>query len=140
MKGFDINPGTIGRIHQQVAGEFSNFERLKNREDSSEFDDFLTKSIATTQTFFSKIFAPRKKIASSKKPLSMPYPTTLRICRVPYPTQRPYPTVSPGLPFKVRPEDAYAKKCEENCMSQQVPQNYKKVISNSLIYNSFICN
>ena len=70
MKGFDINPGTIGRIRQKVAGEFSNFERLKNHEDSSEFDDFLTKSIATTQTFFSKIFAPAKQNSRPRKNLS----------------------------------------------------------------------
>ena len=31
------------------------FKRPKNREDSSDFDDFLTKSIATTQFCFSKI-------------------------------------------------------------------------------------
>ena len=34
--------------------------RLKNREDGSDFHDFLTKSIAATQTFFLKIFAPPK--------------------------------------------------------------------------------
>ena len=34
--------------------EQQNFERLKNREDGSDFDDFLTKSIATTQTKFRK--------------------------------------------------------------------------------------
>ena len=34
--------------------------RLKNREDGSDFDDFWTESIATTRTFFSKIFAPSK--------------------------------------------------------------------------------
>ena len=36
------------------------FKRPKNREDGSDFDDFLMKSIATTQTFFSKIFASPK--------------------------------------------------------------------------------
>ena len=30
------------------------FKRPENREDSSDFDDFLTKMIATTQFFFSK--------------------------------------------------------------------------------------
>ena len=54
------NPGTIGRIHQKWRAKFSNFKRLKNREDSSDFDDFLTESIVTTRTFFSKIFAPQK--------------------------------------------------------------------------------
>ena len=34
--------------------------RLKNREDGSDFDDFLTKSIASPRTFFLKIFAPPK--------------------------------------------------------------------------------
>ena len=34
--------------------EQQNFERLKNREDGSDFDDFLTKSIATTRTKFRK--------------------------------------------------------------------------------------
>ena len=51
------NPGTIGRIRQKMACEFSNFERLKNREDSSDFDDFWTKSIASTRSCFPKIFA-----------------------------------------------------------------------------------
>ena len=37
------------------------FKRPKNREDSSDLDDFLTKLIATSQTFFSKIFASLKK-------------------------------------------------------------------------------
>ena len=54
------NPGRIGRIRQKMACEFSNFERLKNREDSSDFDDFWTESIATTRTFFPEIFAPQK--------------------------------------------------------------------------------
>ena len=36
------------------------FKRPENREDSSDFDDFLTKTIAATQTFFSKIFASPK--------------------------------------------------------------------------------
>ena len=43
-----------------MACEFSNFKRLKNREDSSDFDDFCRKTIAAAQTFFSKIFAPPK--------------------------------------------------------------------------------
>ena len=57
------NPGTIGRIRQKMACEFSNFERLKNREDSSNFDDFCTKTIAATQSFFSKIFTSSKKFS-----------------------------------------------------------------------------
>ena len=51
------NPGTIGWIRQKVACEFSNFKRLKNREDSFDFDDFWTKLIAPTRTFFFEIFA-----------------------------------------------------------------------------------
>ena len=39
----------------------SNFERLKNREDSSDFDDSWTKLIAATGSIFSKISAPSKK-------------------------------------------------------------------------------
>ena len=39
---------------QLVLFEQQNFERLKNREDGSDFDDFLTKSIATTRTKFRK--------------------------------------------------------------------------------------
>ena len=32
--------------------------RLKSHEDGSDFDDFVTKTIAAAQIFFSKIFAP----------------------------------------------------------------------------------
>ena len=53
-----MNPGTIGWIRPKVASEFSNFKRLKNREDGSNFDDFCMKTFASTQTFFSKNFAP----------------------------------------------------------------------------------
>ena len=38
-----------------------NFEVLKNREDSSDFDDFWTKTSATTRSFFSKLFTSSKK-------------------------------------------------------------------------------
>ena len=51
------NPGRIGRIRQKMACEFSNFKRLKNREDGSDFDDFLTKTLATARSSFSEIFA-----------------------------------------------------------------------------------
>ena len=47
--------------------EFQNFKRLKNREDSSDFDDFLSKSIATTLFFFKKKFAPQKIFFASTK-------------------------------------------------------------------------
>ena len=36
------------------------FKRPKNREDSSDFDDFLMKTIATTRICFSKIFVSSK--------------------------------------------------------------------------------
>ena len=36
------------------------FERLKSHEDSFDFDDVWTKTIAAAQTFFSKIFTPPK--------------------------------------------------------------------------------
>ena len=39
--------------------------RLKNREDGSDFHDFLTKSIASPRTFFLKIFAAPKIFVSS---------------------------------------------------------------------------
>ena len=38
--------------------EQQNFERLKNREDGSDFDDFLTKSIALSRSSFQNCFAP----------------------------------------------------------------------------------
>ena len=40
---------------------FQNFKRLKNREDGSDFDDLLTKTIASLRTEFSK-FSRRRKI------------------------------------------------------------------------------
>ena len=54
------NSGTIGRIRQKMTCKISNFERLKNREDSSDFDDFLTKMIASTRSIFWKTFARPK--------------------------------------------------------------------------------
>ena len=49
-----------------MASEFSTFKRLKNREDGSDFDDFWAKSIASTQIFFSQIFARTKILAPTK--------------------------------------------------------------------------
>ncbi len=52
---------------------FQNFERLKNCEDNSDFDDFWTKSIASTQTFFQKFsrcrnfFRIDEKIAANER-------------------------------------------------------------------------
>ena len=50
---------------------FQNFKWLKNSEDGSNFDDFLTDSIATTRTFFQnirvvQIFASTKKKSSNR--------------------------------------------------------------------------
>ena len=42
------------------------FKRPENREDSSDFNDFLTKTIATTQTFFSK-FSRRQNFRVDEK-------------------------------------------------------------------------
>ena len=47
--------------------KFSKFELFKNREYSSDFDDVLTESIASTQTFFKKNRAAEKNCASTKK-------------------------------------------------------------------------
>ena len=49
---------------------FKIFKRPKNREDNSDFDDFLTESIAATQTFFSEIFARPKKFSRRRKILA----------------------------------------------------------------------
>ena len=61
------NPGTIGRIRQKMACKIVNFERLKNREDNSDFDDFLTKTIASTRSSFFEIFASKKFSRWQKK-------------------------------------------------------------------------
>ena len=45
-----------------------NFERLKNREDNSDFDDFLTKSIAATRSSFSKVVALSKNFSRTRPP------------------------------------------------------------------------
>ena len=42
------------------------FKRPKNREDGSDFGDFLTKSIASLRTFFFKIFAPLENFSSDR--------------------------------------------------------------------------
>ena len=44
-----------------------NFERPKNREDSSDFDDFWTKLIASTRSKISKISAPCSSTSSSSR-------------------------------------------------------------------------
>ena len=47
--------------------KFSNFERLKNREDSSDFNDFWTKSIASPRSRFRKILRGRKYFRGDEK-------------------------------------------------------------------------
>ena len=47
-------------------------ERSKNREDGSDFGVFLTRSIASLQTLFFKIFVPSKKIRVAEKLLLRP--------------------------------------------------------------------
>ena len=59
-----MNPGTIDWIRPKVASEFS---KLENREDGSDFDDFWTELIASVQTFFSQIFARTKKFSRRRK-------------------------------------------------------------------------
>ena len=61
------NPGTIGRILQKMACKISNFERLKNREDNFDFDDFLTKAITSTRSIFSKILRDQKNFRVDEK-------------------------------------------------------------------------
>ena len=44
----------------EISAQQQNLKRLKNREDGSDFDDFLTKSIASLQIFFGKFRAVGK--------------------------------------------------------------------------------
>ena len=53
--------GRSAEFAKKWRAKFSNFEQLKNREDSSDFDNFLTKTIASTWSKFSNIFARLKK-------------------------------------------------------------------------------
>ena len=57
---FALILGRSSGFAKKWRASFPNFEQLKNREDDSDFNDFLTKSIATSQTFFSKISVPPK--------------------------------------------------------------------------------
>ena len=50
----------------EIFAEQQNFERLKNREDGSDFADSWKKSIATTRSSFSNIFALSKKFSSNR--------------------------------------------------------------------------
>ena len=51
----------------QITKTTENFKRPKNREDGSDFDDFWTKSIASTRSVFWKIFASSKTNARQRK-------------------------------------------------------------------------
>ena len=53
-------PGRSAEFAQKWRVDFSNFKRLKNREDSSDLDDFWTKSIAPTRSIFSKSRSSRR--------------------------------------------------------------------------------
>ena len=61
------DPGMIGWIRQKVASAFSNFKRLKNREDSSDFNDFLTKSITAARSNSSQCFSRSKKVPCDRR-------------------------------------------------------------------------
>ena len=51
----------IGKNHRNQRSTAKNFKRPKNREDSSDFDDFLTKTIAPTRSRFRKNLARRSR-------------------------------------------------------------------------------
>ena len=61
-------PSKTCPVFQAGQSECSKRKWLKNREDGSDFDDFLTKSIASTRSSFSKIFvSSKKKIHAGEK-------------------------------------------------------------------------
>ena len=45
-------PGRLPQFAQKWRVDFSNFKRLKNREDGPDFDDSWTKTIAATRSSF----------------------------------------------------------------------------------------
>ena len=51
----------VSEKKSQLKDFSANFKRPKNREDGSDFDDFWTKSIASTQTKIWKIFPRRRR-------------------------------------------------------------------------------
>ena len=58
------NIDRIERNIESIESKFAKiFKRPKNREDGSDFDDFWTESIVSTQSIFSKIF--ERKIIES---------------------------------------------------------------------------
>ena len=55
------NIDRIERNIESIGSKFAKiFKRPKNREDGSDFDDFWTESIVSTQSIFSKIFERTK--------------------------------------------------------------------------------
>ena len=59
------NIDRIERNIESIESKFAKiFKRPKNREDGSDFDDFWTESIVSTQSIFSKILNERKIIES----------------------------------------------------------------------------
>ena len=63
-------PSKTFPVFQAGQSVCSKRKRLKNREDSSDLDDFLTESIASTQTFVSKNSRGRKKIRDDQKKIT----------------------------------------------------------------------
>ena len=60
-------PGRTFRVFHAGQSLCSKRKWLKNREDGSDFDDFLRKSIVSTRSSFSKIFASSKKLSRRRK-------------------------------------------------------------------------
>ena len=59
--------GRLAEFAKKWRVDFACLFWLKNREDGSDFDDFWTKSIATTRSSFSKIFTLAKKFSRRRK-------------------------------------------------------------------------
>ena len=68
----------FSRICCRDFADQQNFERLRNREDSSNFDDFWTVLIAMTRSIFSEIFAASKFFDAATKNLKAHDPEELR--------------------------------------------------------------
>ena len=61
------NIDRIERNIESIESKFAKiFKRPKNREDGSDFDDFWTESIVSTQSIFSKIFEHRKNYRTDR--------------------------------------------------------------------------
>ena len=72
-------PGRSPEFAQKWRVDFSNFKRLKNREDGSDFDVSWTKTIAATRSSFWKIFAPSKKFSLDRSgPRSVSRPIRIK--------------------------------------------------------------